>query len=84
MVMTTAQKLIMEGEAKGEARGEVKGKAEMVIKALRTKFSKVPKEIENAVFGMSDSIALESLLEHAIHIPKTGRIWMFLLTEPSA
>jgi len=38
----------------------------MVLKALRKKFKKVPKRIEDAIRGMSDPIALESLLEHAI------------------
>jgi len=54
-------------KAEGEARGEIKGKAESVLKVIRTKFKKIPKEVERAVLGMSDSIALESLLEHAIH-----------------
>ena len=38
----------------------------MVLKALRRKFKKIPKGIEEAVLTMSDPIALESLLEHAI------------------
>jgi hypothetical protein len=37
----------------------------MVLTALRKKFNKVPKEIEQAVLAMSDPIALESLLDHA-------------------
>ena len=40
------------------------GKAEMVLTALRKKFKKVPKQIEQAVLAMSDPIALESVLEH--------------------
>jgi len=59
-----------EREAVGEARGIAKGKAElgrnMVITALRTKFKRVPKDIERGVRKMSDSIALESLLAQAI------------------
>ena len=70
MVMTTAQELLLEGEtrgiAKGEARGIAKGEAKMVINALRTRFGKVPKDIEKAILAMSDSIALESLLVQAI------------------
>ena len=54
------------GEARGEAKGEVKAGRNMVLKALRKKFKRVPKHIEQAVLSMSDSIALESLLEHAI------------------
>jgi hypothetical protein len=50
----------------GVAKGEVKAGRNMVLKALRKKFKKVPKHIEQAVLSMSDSIALESLLEYAI------------------
>jgi len=46
------------------------GKAEegrnMVLKALRKKFKKVPKHIEQAVLAKSDPVALESLLEHVM------------------
>ena len=63
MTRTMAEELIMEGRALEKAETG----RNMVMKALRTKFGKIPKEIENAVLGMSDSIALESLLEHAIH-----------------
>jgi hypothetical protein len=66
MAMTTAQKWLQEGEARGEARGVTKGKAEMVLSALRTRFGKIPKWIEKGVLGMSDPIALESLLAQAI------------------
>ena len=59
MVVTTAQELRAEGIAEGEAKA--------LLKVLRTKFKKIPHEIERAVLGMSDSIALESLLEHALH-----------------
>jgi len=58
MAMTTAQKLRAEGIAKG--------KAEMVLNALRTRFKRVPKDIEQAILAISDSIALESLLVQAI------------------
>ena len=53
-----------EREEIGEARGEVKASRNMVLKALRKKFKKVPKHIEQAVLTKSDPIALESLLEH--------------------
>ena len=50
--------------------GFADGKAElgrnMVLTALRTKFGKVPKGLEKGVLGMSDPIALESLLAQAI------------------
>jgi len=58
MAMTMAQKLLLEGEVRGEAK--------MVVNALRTRFGKVPKDIETAILSMSDSIALESLLVQAI------------------
>jgi hypothetical protein len=61
--MSTGERLYLDGEAKGKAEG----KAEMVLTALRTKFKKVPKDIERSVLAMSDSIALESLLVQAIH-----------------
>jgi len=48
----------------GIADGAVRGRAEMVLKALRKKFKKVPKGIEQSVLAMSDPIALESMLEH--------------------
>ena len=66
MVMTTAQELLLEGEARGIAKGVTKGKAEMVLNALRTRFGKVPKDIEKVILAMSDSIALESLHAQAI------------------
>ena len=50
----------------GVAVGEVRGKAEAVLAVLRKKFKKVPKHIEQAVLAMSDPIALESVLLHAI------------------
>jgi len=43
------------------------GKAEMVLKALRTKFKTVPPWIEEAIRGMSDPIALELLLEQVFY-----------------
>ena len=67
MIKTAFEEKFDEGIAVGEARGEVKWKAEMVLKALRTKFGKVPKGIEKAVLAMTDPIALESLLEQVFH-----------------
>jgi len=64
MAMTTAQKLLLEGEARGEARGKAEGRAETgrnaVLAVLRARFKRVPKEIEKAVCKISDPIALES------------------------
>jgi len=70
MIKTIFEEKYDEGIAIGEARGEARGKAEagrnMVLTFLRKKFKKVPKGIEQAVHAMSDPIALESLLEHAV------------------
>jgi hypothetical protein len=44
----------------------IKAKAESVLTVLRRRFKNVPQEIETAVLAMTDLIALESLLEHAI------------------
>ena len=63
MAMTTAQELLLEGEARGEA----KWKGESVLTILRTKFTKVPKGIEKSIRQMNDPIALESLTVHAVH-----------------
>ena len=62
MTRTMAEELILEGETRGIAKGEAK----MVINALRTRFKRVPKDIEKAILAMSDSIALESLHAQAI------------------
>jgi hypothetical protein len=67
---TMLEKWVADHKDEWEARGEARGKAEsgrnMVLTALRTKFKKVPKDVEKSVLGMSDSIALESLLAQAI------------------
>ena len=67
MIKSYIDELRDEGIAIGKAEGEAAGRAKMVLKALRTKFVKVPKGIEGAVLVMSDPIALESLLEHVFH-----------------
>ena len=48
-----------------EARGKIETGRNMVLKFLRAKFHKIPGEIEDAIRQMNDSIALESLAEHA-------------------
>jgi hypothetical protein len=52
---------------KAVEKAVVEDRAKMVMAALRAKFENVPKKIEEAVLAMTDSVALESLLEHAIH-----------------
>ena len=44
----------------------VEDRAKMVLITIRRKFENVPPEIEQAVLARTDSIALESLLVHAI------------------
>ena len=52
--------------AEGKAKGKTEGKAEAVLAVLRRNFENVPNHIEQAVLAMSDPIALESVLLHAI------------------
>ena len=66
MVKTIFDEKYDAGMVDGEARGKADAGRNMVLKALRTKFKKVPKHIEQAVLAKSDPIALESLLVHAI------------------
>jgi hypothetical protein len=51
---------------KWTVKAKAEGKAESVLTALRTKFKRVPKDIEEVVLSMTDPIALESLLVQAI------------------
>jgi hypothetical protein len=68
--ITTMEKLYgqaqAEGIAEGIAEGEVKAGRAMVLRALRTRFKVVPKDIEEAICQKSDPIVLESLLEQVI------------------
>ena len=47
-----------------EARGEARGKAETIIRYLTKKFGSVSKTMEKQIMGMTDLIALDSLLEN--------------------
>jgi len=49
-----------EREAVGKAEGKVEGKAELLLKILREKFNRIPKETEKAIRQMTDPIALDS------------------------
>jgi hypothetical protein len=64
---TMIKTIFEEREDIARADGEVKASRNLVLKALRVKFGKIPKGIEKTVLAMSDPIALESLLEHVIH-----------------
>ena len=61
MIKTIFDKKIDEGIALGEA----KWKADTLLKILRGKFGKVPKETEKAISQMTDPIALDSWAIHA-------------------
>ena len=48
-----------------KAEGKAEGKAETVLKFLRARFKKVPKNVEMIISKMRDPIALDSWAEHA-------------------
>lgn len=56
-----------EGVAVGRAEGKAEGKAETVLTLLRTKFNRVPKEVEKSVRQMADPVALDSLAASIIN-----------------
>ena len=58
--------LLEKWTADAVAKKEAEMGRNMVLVALRTRFNKIPKEVEDAVRTMSDSIALESLHVEAI------------------
>ena len=66
MIKTIFGEKVDEGIAIGKAEGKTEAGRNMVLTALRTKFKRIPKDIEKSVLSMSDSIALESLLAQAI------------------
>jgi len=53
------------GEARGEVRGEAREKAGTLLKILRKRFTKVPRDVENTIRKMTDPVALDSWAEHA-------------------
>jgi predicted transposase/invertase (TIGR01784 family) len=61
MAQTTAQELLLEGKTEGIAIGKI----EAVLTVLRTRFHKVPKDVEKAVRQMTDPVALDSWTAHA-------------------
>ena len=65
MARTTAEELLIQGEARGEANAG----RNAVLAVLRARFKKVPKEIEKAVCKISDPIALESWAAQAATCP---------------
>jgi hypothetical protein len=64
---TMLEKWGAEREAKATAKGKAEGKIETVLTFLRTKFKRVPKEIEKSIRQMSDPVALDSLAAHIVN-----------------
>ena len=60
MTRTMAEELILEGETRGKAKWKAEGKTEAVLTVLRTRFNRVPKDVEKAILQMTDPIALDS------------------------
>ena len=52
--------------AEGEANGEIRKGREAVVTVLRTRFKRVPKEVEKTIRQMVDLVALESWLVQAV------------------
>jgi hypothetical protein len=53
------------GEARGKAEGKTEGKTETLVKILRARFKRVPKDVEKTIRAMTDPIALDSWAVHA-------------------
>jgi flagellar biosynthesis/type III secretory pathway protein FliH len=79
MVKTSAQILFEQGEQEGKRKGKKEGLAEglfqgeiigiskMVLKAIQTKFGKVPQTVKQSIRNTSDPAALESLMMCVLH-----------------
>ena len=65
MIKTILEEKFDEGIAIGEAKSEVKWKVDTLLKIIRGKFGKIPKETEKAISQMTDPIALDSWAVHA-------------------
>ena len=59
------QQGVAEGEARGEARGKLNKGREVLLKILRARFKRVPRDVENTIRKMTDPIALDSWAVHA-------------------
>ena len=51
--------------AEGEARGELNKGREVLLKILRARFKRVPRDVENTISKMIDPVALDSWAVHA-------------------
>ena len=73
MAMTTAQELRAEGIAEG--------KREAVLTVLRTRFRRVPKDVEKAIRQMTDPIVLDSWTVQAVACQSMDEFTMDEFTE---
>ena len=53
------------GIAEGKTEGKIEKGREILLKILRKKFNKVPKDVENKIGKMNDPVALDSWAVHA-------------------
>ena len=53
------------GVAVGKTKGKAEGKTETLLKILRARFKRVPRDVENTISKMTDPIALDSWAIHA-------------------
>jgi hypothetical protein len=60
MIKSIFDEKIDEGRIIGKAEGKAEGKIEAVLTVLRTRFNRVPKDVEKAIRQMTDPIALDS------------------------
>ena len=51
--------------AKGKAEGKTEGKTETLLKILRARFKRVPRDVESIISKMTAPIALDSWAVHA-------------------
>ena len=54
------------GKAEGRAEGKAEGKIETLLKILRVRFRRVPRDVEMVIRKMTDPIALDSWAEYAL------------------
>ncbi|MCL2304273.1 MAG: hypothetical protein FWC43_02905 [Planctomycetaceae bacterium] len=55
-----------EGKADGYSNGKAEGKIETLLKILRVRFRRVPRDVETVIRKMTDPIALDSWAEYAL------------------
>jgi len=66
MIKTIFEEKYDEGVAFGKAEGKAETGREILLKILRKRFNKVPRDVENTIRKMTDPVALDSWAEHAL------------------